>query len=275
MGRPPGRAGVEGRANDVVVAVFMVGHRRDLGNTPGAVKAIIVAGVGTIVGAWISSRSQTKRRVIDELRAIGAARALCFSITNRAIGLKRQHVVPLKQRFDQAVATFQKHKGGVLEILLDMNDLAQVKFPDNVLERVIFEKCNVGTRAMALTVTLSAAIEDLKNAIDYRKKLVSDFREINNSLTDRERIEVYVGARRAGQTDVRFADNIKALHVLTDDCIFFSMALTDELVLYGNKLRSRNRFKFRLGIPKFLPADWSAVKHLLPCVRVFRLEYKL
>lgn len=68
-------------------------------DTPTAVQTILVAGVGTIIGAWVSSRSQAKRRVLDEIRAIIAARALCFSVTNRVIGLKRQHIRPMAQRF--------------------------------------------------------------------------------------------------------------------------------------------------------------------------------
>jgi hypothetical protein len=67
-------------------------------DTPDPVRTILVAGVGTIVGAWVTSRSQTKRRILDELRAITAARALCFSVTNRAMGLKRRHVRPLCAR---------------------------------------------------------------------------------------------------------------------------------------------------------------------------------
>jgi hypothetical protein len=233
-------------------------------NTPGAVRTIIIAGVGTIVGAWVSSRSQTKPRVIDELKAIGSARALCFYITNRAIGLKRQHVLPMKQRFDQAVTTIKNHKTGPLEISMDLNELVHVKFPDNILEKVIFEKCNVGTRISALAVALSGSIDELRNAIDYRKTLISEFRGKRNSMSDREKIEFYVGAVKAGETDVRFSENIKSLSTLTDSCIYFSMALTDQLTLYGNKLRFWNNFRFRMGIPEFLPADWSEVKHLLP-----------
>ena len=101
-------------------------------------RTILVAGVGTIVGAWVTSRSQTKRRILDELRAITAARALCFSVTNRAMGLKRRHVRPLKQRFEQALINFQNRRAGaVVEIMLDMNELSRVKFPDAVLERVV------------------------------------------------------------------------------------------------------------------------------------------
>jgi hypothetical protein len=117
-------------------------------------------------------------------------------------------------------------------------------------------------------VALSGAVDDQRNAIDYRKNLVSEFRKIRDSLSEQERIQVYLGTRQAGETDVRFADNIKSLSVLTDDCVFFSMELTDELTRSGNKLRLRNKFKFRLGVPKFLPADWSAAKQndLLPDV---------
>ena len=39
------------------------------GKTPVPVQTILVAAVGTFVGAWLTSRSQAKRRVVDELKA--------------------------------------------------------------------------------------------------------------------------------------------------------------------------------------------------------------
>jgi hypothetical protein len=53
-------------------------------NTPAPVKTIVTAAFGTVIGAWLAGRSQAKRRIIDELKAVRAACALCFSITNRA-----------------------------------------------------------------------------------------------------------------------------------------------------------------------------------------------
>jgi hypothetical protein len=125
-------------------------------NTPAPVKTIVTAALGTIIGAWLASRSQAKRRVVDELKAVYAARALCFSITNRALALKRQSIRPRKQRHDEAVIAFFAHQRGPLEVSLDLQTISQLKFPDATLERIVFEKCAVGVKALAAVTSLSA-----------------------------------------------------------------------------------------------------------------------
>jgi hypothetical protein len=223
------------------------------------VKTIITAALGTIIGAWLTSRSQAKRRVVDELKAVYAARALCFSITNRALALKRQQIRPMKQRHDEAVAAYHAHQGP-LELSLDLQTISQLKFPDTPLEKIVFEKCAVGVKALAAVTSLSGAIDDLRNSIDFRNDLISEFREKRAAMTELDRIQLYVGAPRAGEVDARFVTNIRALSHQTDDCIFFSSLLADELMHYGNKLRSRNRLKFRLGMPRLLPVDWKIAR---------------
>jgi hypothetical protein len=59
--------------------------------------------------------------------------------------------------------------------------------------------------------------------------------------------------------------NIEALEKQTDDCIFFSMHLAEQLIKYGNGLR-RKSWMYRHGMKKFLPANWSIAEKqgLLP-----------
>ena len=55
------------------------------GGIPATLKTIVLAAIGTVIGAWLASRSQAKRRVIDELKAVRSAIALCFAIANKAL----------------------------------------------------------------------------------------------------------------------------------------------------------------------------------------------
>jgi hypothetical protein len=239
-------------------------------NTPGPVKTIVTAAFGTIIGAWLTSRSQEKRRVIEELKALHAANSLCFSIVNQALALKSQQVRPMKQQHDAAIAAFEKHqrfRKGLLELSLDLQTLSQVKFPGELLEKMVFEKCAVGGKGLAAVISLTAAIDDLRNSIDYRNGLISEFREQAATMTELERIQFYVGASRTGQVDNRFPHNVTALSKQTDDCIFFCMVLADELLRRGDKLWASSKWKlFRLGVPKLEPADWTKPReaNLLP-----------
>jgi hypothetical protein len=229
-------------------------------NTPAPIKTAATAAFGLVIGAWLTGRAQAKRRMIEELNALRAATAVCFSITNRALSLKRQIVRPMKERHDQAVAAFQTHQKGLLELALDLQTVSQLKFPSDVLERLVFEKTNIGEKGLAVSVALSGAIDDLRNSIGLRNELISEFREQREKMTELQRIELYVGVPRTGEIDRRFGQNVQALYSQTDDCIFFSMLLADELRKYNNAVHSRNRFRFRLGRSKLLPADWTIAR---------------
>jgi hypothetical protein len=235
-------------------------------STPTPIKAVVTTAFGIAIGAWLTSRTQAKRRVVDELKALRAARAVCFSITNRALSLKRQQTRPMKERYDHAVAAFQGHRQGLLELHMDLQTLSQLKFPSDVLERIVFEKTAIGEKGLAVTVALSGAIDDLRNSINFRNELISEFREKRDTMTELERITLYVGAPKAGEIDNRFGHNVQALYSQTDDCIFFSMLLVDELMKHSNALYSRNRLKFRLGRSKLLPIDWTKAReaNLIP-----------
>jgi hypothetical protein len=172
----------------------------------------------------------------------------------------------MKERHDQAVAAFQGHQRGPLELALDLQTISQHKFPEAALEKIVFEKCEAGARALVSVAALSGAIDDLRNSIDYRNGLISEFREQRDKMTELDRIQLYVGAPKAGEVDARFVSNVQALSKQTDDCIFFSMFLAGELMRYGSVLHSRNRLRYRLGVQKLLPVDWTIAQeaNLLP-----------
>jgi hypothetical protein len=229
-------------------------------DTPAPVKTIVTAAFGTLIGAWLTGRAQAKRRLIDELKAVRAARALCVSISNRALALKRQHLLPMKTKHNEAVAAFQAHERGELHVALDLETLSQLKFPDDALERIVFEKCAIGEMGLAAVVSLSGAIDDLRNAINFRNELIAHCRENISKLTELEKIQMYVGAPKNGEIDNRFRHNVQALAAKADDCVFFSMLLTKELEKYANALHCRNRFRFRLGMARLQPVDWSVAQ---------------
>lgn len=236
--------------------------------TPGPVQTILIAAFGTLVGAWLTGRSQAKRRVVDELKAIHAAYALCFTIANKALSMKRQHVRPMKQLYDDVVSIFDAHTEnpvGPLMLDLDLRTLSQPSFASDTLERIVFEKCSLGHRGLAAVVSVKDATDDLKFSIDFRNDLIADFKK-QLPATEQEKIAFYVGAYTNDAVDLRFGHNLDALSHQVDDCIFFSMLLADELLAREKKLYARYRWKYRLNVPRQYPADWSLARqeHLIP-----------
>src|SRR6516164_2632197 len=140
----------------------------------------LVAGAfGAFAGAWAAGRVHTKRAIVAELNSISAALALCFSIRGLFIGLKKQHVRPLRDRFEQAKHEFQEatkgRKGPVIYTLLtDFQTMTPVRAPTEALERHVFEKISLRGRALVAAVTLVGAIDGLDKSIKYRNDLIAE-----------------------------------------------------------------------------------------------------
>ena len=68
---------------------------------------VMVAGAfGAFFGAWGAqraiNRNQTKQAVVTELNSVRAALMLCYSICNQFAALKKQQVLPLRNRYVEA-----------------------------------------------------------------------------------------------------------------------------------------------------------------------------
>jgi hypothetical protein len=175
----------------------------------------------------------------------------------------------MEERYEEAVRTFrlqQERRQGLLQLSLDLQTLSQVKFPSELLEKIVFEKCVVSSKGLASVISLSGSTDDLRNSIDLRNDLVTDFKEHVGTMTELQRIQLYVGAPQEGQVDSCFPHNMDALVHHTDDCIFFGMLVADELLQRSKKLWARNWWKYRLGEPKLSAAKWDKARaaDLLP-----------
>jgi hypothetical protein len=232
---------------------------------PDVVRSLLSAGVGVLFGAWIASRAQNKRIVVSELHALRAAHALCFATINKALSVKKQHLRPMKLAMDTALAVMANPRGPIA-IELDLRDLSQIRFPTDALEKLILEKCFLGSEAIATLVATIDAADDLNTSIKYRNEQVIDFRK-NQPADERRRIELYLGLpSQDGHRDERIKNNVFALLAQSDDCIFFGRRLGDHILRAENQLRKRNRWKYWLPGRKLKPAIWTKaeIDGLLP-----------
>jgi hypothetical protein len=179
------------------------------------------------------------------------------------MAVKKQHIRPMKQGYDNAVSIFDAHAANPfipLVLELDLRTLSQLTFAIETLERIVFEKCSLGHRGLAALVSVKDATDDLKLSIDLRNNLISDLKNKSSARTEAEKIHLYVGAYANGSVDLSFGQNMEALLHQADDCIFFSMLLADELLARERKLHARNWWKYRLNVPLQHPADWSLAR---------------
>ncbi len=242
---------------------------------PLSIGASIAAGlVGVLCGAWINSRRETKRAIVEELNSLRAARSICFSMANRFLRLKSQHILPLHLEFfrdkeEVLAAQAIAQTGGTppaVNFRADFESLAPIWLPTDMLQKLVFEMNSIGGKGLVVAVELVSAIDALSKSIEYRNELISDFQK-NRPQSQRELVDRYFGLRTAqGTYDERFAANVQTLYVQIDDCIFFSHTLGGEL--FGHMLRRWRRYtwRYRLSTARPQPDDWSqaSIRGLMP-----------
>jgi hypothetical protein len=234
-----------------------------------AFSTLVAGAFGAAFGAWgaqaVISRGQKRQAIVAELNSVNAALTLCFAITNRFAGLKRQHVRGMRDRYEQAHQDFEAsrkapHPGGaqkkVIDVRADLQAITPVKVPIERLESYLFEKMAIRGRALLVATELTGAIDGLERSIKYRNDLIAEIH--GAALNPLALAERYFGITDVqGRTDERFRAAIAGIFNQTDDCIFFARILADDLLAYGTKLRRRYIWRFRSRFPKFVSADWS------------------
>jgi hypothetical protein len=101
----------------------------------------------------------------------------------------------------------------------------------------------------------------------YRTDLVSEFYKEAPTISQLDLALKYYGLQNTrGVTDEKFYSNVEALYKRTDDCIFFSKILADDLFEYERRLRRRYGWRFRLRVPKLVREKWNfpETRRLLP-----------
>jgi hypothetical protein len=145
------------------------------------------AAVGVLAGAWLTGRRESKRALVDELNGVRAAMTLCFTISNRFISLKEQHVQPLTveyEHFGQQYKAFLRQRGTPgtqtqFSVKADLRTVTPLRVPTELLERYVFEKTLVDIQALAAAVDLVGAIDSLENSMKFRNDLIAEIRASN------------------------------------------------------------------------------------------------
>jgi hypothetical protein len=239
------------------------------------ISAAFAAAFGAYAGALASSRNETKRAVIAELNSIAAARMLAFSICNKFLGLKRQLILPIYEDYQQGRSKFVEaqqafaagDRSRTAEFVGNFRTISPIWLPTESLEKQIIERISIRGRGLAAVVDLIGAVEALDQAIKYRTDLVSEFYKEPPTISQLDLAQKYYGLQNArGVIDEKFYSNVEALYKQTDDCIFFSKILADDLFEYGCRLRRRYRWRFHLRSPKLVREKWDfpETRRLLP-----------
>lgn len=227
---------------------------------------------GAFAGAWAAQRIAEKEKLRDqllkEIRSINTAIMLAFGICNSLLSIKRQHVKALKENFDAQAAALQDYKkkrdAGLISkeaefhFLADLQLLTLPPLPIDILQTVAFEKATLGGRPINLTTTLGQTIHNLSLSMAMRNKLIETFMATKEEI----KAEEYFGLPTKGQVNEMYPSLLRAIYQQTDDGIFFSHLLAQDLIEHGNKAVEQFNKSFKKGAPKVNKADFSKAEKL-------------
>lgn len=236
---------------------------------PSPAKAVAGAAAGTLFGAWLTSRAQRQREISDELRALRSAHSLALAIATKAVAWRRQQILPVKEAYDQTRQDFELYATGPRMVpfnaRFEFHTLPEMQTPIAALEKLIFEKCEVGPKAIGATSELRSAIEGLNSSLKMRNELIDEMR-LATDLSDQVRLFRYLGLPdpTKQRVDQRYKNVIEALDSQSKDCIFFARKLADECIRNANA-RTKKYWMYHLPYRRLDPADWRQVERkLLP-----------
>lgn len=224
--------------------------------------------LGASVGAFLSQRIVARNKSIEdrlkEVRAAHAAAALTYSaVTDVFLNVKKQNIKPTYDRYEISKTIFlwrarYREPGEIVDFTADMQTMDVVRVPLDALQKILVERVNTPTRALALMAVLDRTVHGLNNYLKMRNAMCDEFRK--NGVKP----QIYYGLRTETGADERYSSAIKAIQSYTDDAIHFSKELGDELMVYANAEKAKLPWRQRRSSPIIVSADFSKAAEMFP-----------
>lgn len=244
--------------------------------TTSLVGAMFGALAGAIAAQRIANRSKEREHFSAQLRITNSAIMSAFVIANAALSIKKQYIKNLFDNYKAQKAAHDEHKqkidagelptGTPFDLALDLREINMQKVPIEALEAQVFERLSIDGRPLALTAAIAGSLANLDEALSKRNALISEFKSYRG--TDKEKIPLmYLGAHLPdGNLSTEYADSLEGAYKYTDDIIYFSKLLAEDLEKHGETIKLSHEKKHGKVSQKVSTADFSIAKEqdLLP-----------
>ena len=209
--------------------------------------ALISAGFGAGIGAWMAGRiarsAKLRDELLAELRSIDVAITLCISVIDMAGSLKKQHVLGLLSKYESDLARFADYKAAERREDPFPMSINHFKFqtiapPTVELQSLILKNMSMSPNGVKSIIALSDAVGNLNGMIDTYNALLEMFR--NRSLPAGFAPEhYYLALPVGGVVNNEYGSAVQGIATYTDDIIFFACKLSDCLTSRGIQARDR------------------------------------
>jgi hypothetical protein len=234
----------------------------------------VISFIGALAGAYagatsaqkVIERSRGREELLRELRSTNAAIMVSFTICNTVLGIKKQLVRPLYEKFLQDRAAFrgflEKKGAGQLQdnapfrFTADLQGFAAPSLPTETLKQLVFDKISAYGKPLSLVSLVENAALGLTTSILKRDKHIERFTE-HKLPQDVWPLHYFGEKLPSGHTHKEYSDLVEVIHSYTDDLIFFSSQLCAELVEHGRGKRKLFENQFGKGAPPVNAPDFS------------------
>lgn len=232
-----------------------------------------IAFIGAVAGAYAGAvaahrsivKAQEKNEMLKEIRSVNAAIVVSLSICNTLLGLKAQIIQPLFDRFSRdrnafraALEERRNGQGGStpFHVQMDFTSFTVPLLPMDALKELIYQRVSAHGKPLSLVGQIEAAAAGLLSAVDRRDQIAESFKR--NPPKNNELPFAYFGEPLgSGQTHREYADVLEVLRSYTNDVIWFSSHLCDELVKYGRSRSKQFAERFGKGSPGISEPDFK------------------
>jgi hypothetical protein len=229
------------------------------------VSALAGAGVGAYSAQYIAARNKRHDDLLKEVRSANAACTMAYSITDSFITVKRDIVKPLLDNFTKELARFEvagrNFIPGVsapIDIAFDLQTFTLVKTPVSHLQDIVYKGVSAPIRAISIMSVLDRTIAGLEGFHAERNKLCDELRQKPFDG------HVYFGVKKGDATDARYSSVLSNLSSYSDDAIYFSRLLGDDLKKYANEVKARLPKKLQVWAPVITSASFAKAADILP-----------
>lgn len=233
--------------------------------TGSAMGALAGAGIGAYAAQVISERAKTRDDLVKEVRNINSTATMAYSIADAYLNLKRQHVKRLYDKYlagKAALGEFRKIQAAdpsaKFEFDAELLELALPPIPLAQIQHLVFERMTAPTKAIMMLSAVGNALSSLEDIFERRHAAI---RELHATGVDPHN---YFGLQKGNRTDLRYSSTMEGMYAYTDDMIYFSKSLGDDLIKYGRELKNRLPKRLHDTAPLIASVDYSNAADLLP-----------
>lgn len=227
---------------------------------------------GAFAGAWaaqrIAERSKLREEWQKEIRNTNTGIVLTSATCNLAYALKKQYIKALKESYDAECRSMHEHKqkqeqmraaGAPVDpfnFAPNLNSLHEISPPLDYLQDIVGRLSSSG-RALAAVTAAADATRNLNNALNKRNDILERMKD-ERLPKGAEVYHFYFGIPYAeGRGNNEYGSYVRAMASYTDDALFFSTKLHDDLYEHGKAISEKYRRKFGGDAPDISYIDWE------------------